>query len=64
MSIPKIITVNHCLTYHFKVKSDFDIDNDNAITALLSNGTPEKVVDNKPVVVRDDDKVRDFNYEG
>ena len=64
MILPKIITIDHCLTYHFKVKSDFDIDNDNAVTALLSNGTPEKVIDNKPVVVKDDNKVRDFNYEG
>jgi len=60
----KIITIKHCLTYHFKVKEDFDINDDNAITALLSNGTPTETKDDLPVEVKDNDKTRNFNYEG
>ena len=60
----KTITIKHCLTYHFKVKEDFDINNDNAITALLSNGTPTETKDDLPVEVQDKDKIRNFNYEG
>lgn len=55
--------MRHSLTYHFKVKHDFDIGNDNALSALLSNGEPTKVSDDLPVEVQDSDKQRKFNFE-
>jgi len=61
----KIITVTSEIVTSYKVDKDFNIKNDLAMTALLSNGTPTAMVsDPCKVEVQDMDLKYHFYYEG
>jgi len=60
----KHIVITTRVIYQYEVDEKFDINNDNALTALMSNGTPTVTLDDVPVEVKDSTESRYFNYEG
>ena len=60
----KHIVITTRVIYQYEVDEKFYINNDNALTALMSNGTPTVTLDDVPVEVKDSTESRYFNYEG
>jgi len=63
----KQIVITSRIEFIFEVDTSFDINNDNACTALMSNGTPvheDNDLAKVEVLDKSTGEIRNFHYEG